>query len=88
MRDGHCPKCGNQNVYRCNVPSQGGGISPASPQGYMLQILDTYGWKLVGDWETFLCADCGYYENYVLDKALITKVITNPKGSAWQKVES
>jgi len=53
----------------------------------MLQILDTYGWKVVGNWETFMCTDCGYYENYVLDKAVMTNVTTNPIGSVWQKVK-
>jgi predicted nucleic-acid-binding Zn-ribbon protein len=86
VRDGQCPKCGKQNVYRCQVPGQGGGVSPASDGAYLLQIRDLYGWKVVQNWETFLCADCGYYENYILDKEAISKVITNPKGQIWNKV--
>jgi predicted nucleic-acid-binding Zn-ribbon protein len=88
MRDGRCPKCGKQNVYRCQVPGQGGGVSTDSERPWILHMRDVYCWEIVKEWETFLCADCGYFENYLLDKALMAKVIANPKSQVWKKVGS
>lgn len=86
MRDGQCPKCGKNNVYRCQVPGQGGGISMDLETPRILHMRDVYNWEIVKDWETLICADCGYYENYLLDKALIARVIGNPNSQVWKKV--
>ena len=88
MRDGECPKCGKRNVYRCHVPGQGGGISSSGDNSRMLHVRDVYRWEYTANWETFLCLECGYYENYLLDKALLTKITANPQQSAWKKVSS
>ena len=87
MRDGVCPKCGKHNVYRCHVPGYGGGIAETSESAYMLHVRDVYTWQVTGDWETFLCLECGYFENYLLDKALMAKVAANPQ-SGWKKVST
>ncbi len=88
MRDGKCPKCGKNNVYRCQVPGQGGGISSSEENSRLLYIRDVYCWEFSKDWETFLCLECGYFENYIFDKALLTKITANPQKSAWKKVDS
>jgi hypothetical protein len=49
---------------------------------------DVYKWEIVKDWETLLCVDCGYYDNYLLNKALIARVISNPNSQVWKKVGS
>ena len=54
----------------------------------MLHVRDVYRWEYTANWETFLCLECGYYENYLLDKALLTKITANPQQSAWKKVSS
>jgi len=88
MRDGNCPKCGNRNVYRCQVPGQGGGITMNPDTPWLLHLRDVYNWEMTKGWETLICADCGYFENYILDKALLAKVIFNPNSQVWKKVGS
>ncbi len=88
MRDGKCPRCGNSDVYRCHVPRQGGGISAAGDNSHMLLVRDVYSWEITMEWETLLCAECGYYENYLLDRPLITRLTTKPENSIWKKVGS
>ena len=39
-------------------------------------------------WVTYLCADCGYFENYVTDKEKIAQIVADPSRSGWRKLSS
>jgi hypothetical protein len=85
MKKGACPKCGGENIYHCRVPKNSGGINPSEDCHYMF-LHDVYTWQLTVEWETYLCVDCGYFENYCLDRALMAKVTGNPQNLVWKKV--
>lgn len=60
-----CPKCRSVRVgYFERVPDQASGARTRSlgePKGF--------GWPNQGVVEAFVCADCGYFEEYVADVA-------------------
>ncbi len=67
-----CPKCQSENVF----VSQG-GIGFES----RLKIFHDNGWMVTTqDWMTILCADCGYFENYIYNADLLEKI----KTGAWK----
>jgi len=37
-------------------------------------------------WQTYLCAACGYYENYVLDEVKIARIVDDPQNAGWKKL--
>jgi hypothetical protein len=37
-------------------------------------------------WQTFLCAGCGYYENYLLDEVRIARIVDDPWKAGWKKL--
>ena len=47
------------------------------------------GWGLRGtsDWETYLCVDCWYFENFLAKADWLAKIKTDPAGTGWRKVE-
>ena len=76
MKSGKCPKCNSSNVYQ-----QSDGIRPredwvmlSSHWGKMPVLNPT---KI----DTYLCVDCGYFENYVPDKDNLSKA-----AKIWDKV--
>lgn len=87
MKNGECPKCGKRNVYRC-YSQQGGGVSSSVDGPQLLFVKDAYTWRMTKEWETFLCIECGYYENYILDKDLMVRLTVNSENSVWKKVGS
>jgi len=67
-----CPKCQSQNIFI----SQGG-------VGFELyiKVLQEDGWMVsTPGWETHLCADCGYFENYLVNKEWLEKI----KAGSWK----
>ncbi|RLB23368.1 MAG: hypothetical protein DRG71_06115 [Deltaproteobacteria bacterium] len=73
MINGQCPRCKKNTVYR----RKNGIISGDKHifvKGLGLMTPRT-------DKMTYLCTTCGYYENYVVDKAILGKV-----ASKWEKV--
>jgi hypothetical protein len=74
-----CPKCKSTNIF----VSQGGGV------GWDAAMMVRLGWGLRGtsDWETYLCVDCGYFENYLIKADWLTKIRSDPAGTGWRKVE-
>jgi hypothetical protein len=73
-----CPNCKSQNVY----VSQGG-------VGYdlRLQVLQDHGWMVSTlDWQTHICTDCGYFENYLTDKDWLGR-IKSGEWESWKKAE-
>lgn len=59
MKSGTCPKCGSKNVYM--------------KQYKMAEILGGVAGR-VGEQDDYVCTDCGYYEQYIVDKGALEKV--------------
>lgn len=78
MRMTTYPKCQSPNVF---VSENGVGWD------LYLQVLTGDDMVSIGDWETYLCTDCGYFENYVTDNDWLKKVKAGRAGEYWHKVE-
>jgi hypothetical protein len=37
-------------------------------------------------WVTYLCANCGYFENYLTDKDKIAQIVADPTKATWRKL--
>jgi len=85
MKNGTCPKCGGVQVYHCRIPKNGGGVSQAEDCRYLF-LQDIYTVQMTLEWESYLCTDCGYFENYCLDQALMEKITGDSKKTTWAKV--
>ena len=79
MKNGQCPKCGSQEIY---FSEKGGGIGGREQTLEVKNSGSPYAYA----WQTFLCANCGYYENYLLDAQKIASIKANPKKEGWKKV--
>ncbi len=73
MLNGQCPRCRSRSVYRSRNGVISGdkhifvrGLGFSSPRS---------------DRMTYVCTACGYYENYISDKAVCRKI-----ASKWEKV--
>jgi hypothetical protein len=78
MKNGQCPKCHSTNIFK-NVNgidwgNEGSGI------GIWIGSINSrsIAWS---DCDSYICADCGYFENYILDKDVLQKV-----QAKWKKV--
>lgn len=64
--------------------SEYGGVGP----GLQLMVMgDGKGMSSTKLWQTYLCLDCGYFENYLTDRKLLDKIKTNLAKSNWKKVK-
>ncbi len=81
MRTGKCPKCNSQEIY---ISEDGGGIGG---QEHAIEV-NNNGSRYIYKWQTCLCANCGYYENYLLDSQLIASIKANPKKEHWKKLSA
>jgi hypothetical protein len=59
MKNGKCPKCGASSVY--------------TRQYKLSEILGNVAGRL-GEKDDYVCTDCGYYEEYIVDKGALQKV--------------
>lgn len=82
MKNGECPKCHSQAIYVSD--GTGGGIGGHE---HTLEVQNSGSWNTY-DWQTLLCADCGYYENYLLDKRKLANIKANPQKEGWKKLNS
>lgn len=73
-----CPKCGSDNVF---MRQHGIGGS-----ANLLVAIGTF-MTSTTDWMTYLCTDCGYFENYLTKKDWLAKIQTEPQKGNWQKSE-
>jgi hypothetical protein len=64
MKDGKCPKCNSSNVYKRD---QGAGPE----HGFFVSTSTITGGSA---YESYVCVDCGYFENYIQDKAKLQDV--------------
>jgi predicted nucleic-acid-binding Zn-ribbon protein len=80
MKKGQCLKCKSENV----VASQGkGGVGADSA----LPILFGKYFANTPKWTTYLCLDCGYYENYIEDRAKLDQIGSDLEKMGWKKVK-
>jgi len=71
MKNGKCPKCNSSNVFK-----QVQGAMPE--QGF---YVFTSALTSPSKCDSYVCVDCGYFENYITDKAKLQQVQKN-----WTKV--
>jgi len=79
MKNGQCPKCNSREVYSSNGRA---GIG----DGFSIHVLDGDSMKPTRQWQTHLCATCGYYENYLLDEVRIARIVHDPQKAGWKKL--
>ena len=79
MKNGQCPKCSSREVY---VTLDGAGIG----DGFSIHVREGDAMKPTRDWQTYLCAACGYYENYLLDEVRIARIVDDPQKAGWKKL--
>ncbi|GMV32674.1 MAG: hypothetical protein AMXMBFR60_05030 [Chloroflexota bacterium] len=72
MRNGTCPNCGSTEVYAGTDVNVKKGRYNVIPIALLIEAaLDNY-----------VCAECGYVEHYVADRAKLEKI-----KAKWQKVK-
>ena len=80
MVNKNCPKCNSDLIFI----SEGGGIGA---NGWHQKVLMDKGTMYpTEDWQTRLCGNCGYFENYLRDEAMLTKIVSG-NASGWRKLE-
>jgi hypothetical protein len=79
MKNGQCPKCNSRDIY---ASLDGGGIGDK----FSIHVLDKGSMAPTQKWQTFLCATCDYYENYLLDEEKIARIVENPNKAGWKKI--
>lgn len=72
MRNGQCPKCNSATVY-----ARTKGIYFSKEILYV----ETGNWITDSPFVSFICASCGYFENYVADRDKLAEV-----AKTWEKV--
>jgi predicted nucleic-acid-binding Zn-ribbon protein len=71
-----CPKCSSINVFE-----QAGGVS-WGPLRVKLGFT-----RETTDCVTYLCTDCGYFENYLTHLDWLAKIKSDPQSNGWRKSE-
>jgi predicted nucleic-acid-binding Zn-ribbon protein len=72
-----CPKCQSPNVF---VSKDGVGFD------WKIKIRTDAGMAPTMNWETYLCTDCGYFENYLIENEWLGKIKAGDWKN-WQKVK-
>ena len=77
MKNGKCPKCNSQSVYT----KRNGIVRVVTdpPCGVYVEGLSRINFPT--DIDVYICTDCGYFEEFVIDKAKLSKI----KGK-WDKI--
>jgi hypothetical protein len=70
-----CPRCMSDDVF---VSRHGVGWD-------MTLRVEMNGMTGTKNWVTYLCTDCGYFENYVTEKEWMNKIKADPKSAGWQR---
>ena len=79
MKTGRCPKCNSTNIFSNSNGIDYGGDS------YSIELWigsDNDRVNRQSDFTSYLCADCGYFENYLIDKDILWEV-----QKKWNKVK-
>jgi predicted nucleic-acid-binding Zn-ribbon protein len=80
MKNGKCPKCNSESIV---MSANGGGVG----YGQKIYISLGLGMSATSRWMTYLCLDCGYFENYVVDQEKLDRIRSNPEKSGWKELE-
>ena len=65
MKNGTCPKCNSSNVFK-KIKGVFFGV---------LNVNVNTRFSIMGsEFESYVCTDCGYFENYILDKPKLQQV--------------
>jgi len=70
MQDGRCPKCAAATIYQKH-----NGIAADSQLTIALGLLS------YAEFDTYICASCGYTESYIADRRALAKI-----AQQWHKV--
>jgi len=81
MKKGQCPKCKSENVA---TSGDKGGVGFDDS---LMTILFGKGWAGTQKWATYLCLDCGFYENYVEDREKLDQIQSDLEKRGWKKVK-
>lgn len=81
MINGQCIKCQAKSVL---MSDGGGGIS----SDVYLRIRKGNQYSATATWVTYLCTNCGYFENYFRDADLLAKIVSDPARNGWRRVEA
>lgn len=79
MKNGQCPKCGSHEIY---ASLNSGGVG----EGFSIRVLHGESMSPTREWQTFLCATCGYFEHYLLDEGKIARIVEDPQTAGWKKI--
>ena len=74
-----CPKCNSSNVFT----KKGSGVGFDAVIWVGLGI----GMKSTSEWVTYLCVECGYFENYLVHQDWLNKIKMEPEKHNWRKSE-
>jgi hypothetical protein len=78
MKSGQCPKCNSSNVFKyakgVRFGDHGGRSSLIIFSGDLNHLSHS-------DYDSYVCVDCVYNENYILDRSILQEVQTK-----WTKV--
>jgi hypothetical protein len=77
LKDGQCQQCGSLAVV---TSDQGIGW------GSLLEITDKDGGSRSEEWKTYLCVDCGLFENRVTSLSYLAAVKADPAGQGWESL--
>ncbi|MBN2841254.1 MAG: DUF2510 domain-containing protein [Coriobacteriia bacterium] len=81
MRDGRCPKCGSCEVF---VSHGSGGVWTAPEYKRFYVWTDSYEHR--DDGRFYVCAECGYVEQYLTDPQVLAAIAASATGRTWSKV--
>lgn len=78
MKNGKCPKCNSTNVFMNRS-----GVEWADEGGWISIWMGSPNERLGKQsyYDSYICVDCGYFENFILDKDILQEVQTK-----WTKV--
>ena len=76
MKDGLCPKCASNQVYKKNE-----GIGIGTLNGLGRFVISGYFFSDETNCDSYICVKCGYFENYITNPEALAKV-----GEKWEKV--
>lgn len=73
MKIGKCPSCGSKNVYK-----KANGVQFLSGGGFYVKTSMASSKE---KYDSYVCGDCGLFENHVTDEKTLAEV-----GENWEKV--
>jgi hypothetical protein len=78
MKNGKCPKCNSTNIYENRRGIDWGSKSQWIEIWFGTPDSRTNSWA---DFDSYVCIDCGYFENFILDREALGGIQTK-----WKKV--